>query len=94
MGLYQSEIGFPTLKHEVNYINGNLELAKAGYSFTTFDISETEQQFALPQPMPAKFVKEYFSIKEEMVKKFMILLNQRFQMGWIFLCRLERFIFF
>lgn len=30
MGVYQSEIGFPTLKHEVNYINGNLELAKAG----------------------------------------------------------------
>ncbi len=30
MGIYQSEIGFPTLKHEVNYINANLELAKAG----------------------------------------------------------------
>jgi isopropylmalate/homocitrate/citramalate synthase len=30
MGVYQSEIGFPTLRHEVNYINGNLELAKAG----------------------------------------------------------------
>ncbi|MDA8083788.1 MAG: hypothetical protein M0024_09060 [Nitrospiraceae bacterium] len=30
MGIYQSEIGFPTLKHEVNYINGNLELAKLG----------------------------------------------------------------
>jgi homocitrate synthase NifV len=30
MGIYQSEIGFPTLKHEVNYINGNLELVKIG----------------------------------------------------------------
>jgi isopropylmalate/homocitrate/citramalate synthase len=30
MGVFQSEIGFPTLKHEVNYINGNLELARAG----------------------------------------------------------------
>lgn len=30
MGVYQSEIGFPTLRHEVNYINGNLELAKIG----------------------------------------------------------------
>jgi len=30
MGIYQSEVGFPTLKHEVNYINANLELAKAG----------------------------------------------------------------
>lgn len=30
MGVYQSEIGFPTLKHEVNYINANLELAKMG----------------------------------------------------------------
>ena len=30
MGLYQSEVGFPTLKHEVNYINGNIQLAKAG----------------------------------------------------------------
>jgi homocitrate synthase NifV len=30
MGIYQSELGFPTLKHEVNYINANLELAKAG----------------------------------------------------------------
>jgi isopropylmalate/homocitrate/citramalate synthase len=30
MGIFQSEIGFPTLKHEVNYINANLELAKIG----------------------------------------------------------------
>ena len=30
MGIFQSEIGFPTLKHEVNYINANLELVKAG----------------------------------------------------------------
>lgn len=30
MGLFQSEIGFPTLRHEVNYINANLELVKKG----------------------------------------------------------------
>jgi isopropylmalate/homocitrate/citramalate synthase len=30
MGIYQSEVGFPTLKHEVNYINANLELLKLG----------------------------------------------------------------
>lgn len=30
MGVFQSEIGFPTLRHEKNYINANLELAKAG----------------------------------------------------------------
>lgn len=30
MGIYQSEIGFPTLRHEINYINGNLDLLKAG----------------------------------------------------------------
>jgi homocitrate synthase NifV len=30
MGLYQSEVGFPTLKHEVNYINGNIQLARIG----------------------------------------------------------------
>jgi isopropylmalate/homocitrate/citramalate synthase len=30
MGVYQSEIGFPTLKHEISYINANLELAKIG----------------------------------------------------------------
>ncbi len=30
MGIYQSEIGFPTLRHEVNYINANLELAQKG----------------------------------------------------------------
>lgn len=30
MGLFQSEIGFPTIRHEVNYINANLELAKMG----------------------------------------------------------------
>ena len=30
MGIYQSEIGFPTLKHEVNYINANLLLARQG----------------------------------------------------------------
>ena len=28
MGVYQSEMGFPTIKHEVNYINANLELVK------------------------------------------------------------------
>ncbi len=31
MGVFQSEIGFPTLTHEVNYINANLELAKKGF---------------------------------------------------------------
>ncbi len=30
MGVFQSEIGFPTLKHEVNYVNANLDLAKKG----------------------------------------------------------------
>ncbi len=30
MGIFQSEIGFPTLKHEVHYINANLRLAKEG----------------------------------------------------------------
>jgi len=30
MGIFQSEIGFPTLRHELNYINANLELAKKG----------------------------------------------------------------
>jgi homocitrate synthase NifV len=30
MGIFQSEIGFPTLKQEINYINANLELAKKG----------------------------------------------------------------
>lgn len=30
MGIFQSEIGFPTLKHEANYINANLELQNAG----------------------------------------------------------------
>ncbi|MFX1376567.1 MAG: homocitrate synthase [Promethearchaeota archaeon] len=30
MGIYQSEIGFPTTLHETNYINANLELAKIG----------------------------------------------------------------
>ncbi len=30
MGVFQSEVGFPTLNHEVNYINANLDLAKKG----------------------------------------------------------------
>ncbi len=30
MGVYQSEMGFPALSHEANYINANLELAKVG----------------------------------------------------------------
>jgi homocitrate synthase NifV len=29
-GIYQSEMGFPTIRHETNYINANLELAKMG----------------------------------------------------------------
>ncbi len=28
MGITQSEFGFPTTKHEINYLNGNLELAE------------------------------------------------------------------
>ena len=30
MGITQSEFGFPTTKHEINYLNGNLELVKRG----------------------------------------------------------------
>src|SRR3989338_3099011 len=30
MGVYQSEFGFPMTKHEINYLNGNLQLAKKG----------------------------------------------------------------
>jgi len=30
MGIFQSEFGFPTTKHEANYLNANLELAEMG----------------------------------------------------------------
>lgn len=30
MGIYQSEFGFPTTRHETNYLNANIELAKLG----------------------------------------------------------------
>jgi len=30
MGVFQSEFGFPVTKHETNYLNANLELAKMG----------------------------------------------------------------
>ncbi len=30
MGIFQSELGFPFTKHEINYINANLELAQMG----------------------------------------------------------------
>ncbi|MBF0567354.1 MAG: homocitrate synthase [Nitrospirae bacterium] len=30
MGIFQSEVGFPTLKHEVGYINANLKLFEKG----------------------------------------------------------------
>jgi len=30
MGIYQSEFGFPFTRHEINYLNANLELAAAG----------------------------------------------------------------
>ncbi|MBF0539572.1 MAG: homocitrate synthase [Nitrospirae bacterium] len=30
MGIYQSEVGFPTLRHEVGYINANLKLYEKG----------------------------------------------------------------
>jgi isopropylmalate/homocitrate/citramalate synthase len=30
MGIFQSEFGFPTTRHEINYINANLELAEIG----------------------------------------------------------------
>ena len=30
MGISQSEFGFPTTGHELNYLNGNLELVERG----------------------------------------------------------------
>jgi homocitrate synthase NifV len=30
MGVFQSEFGFPTTRHEINYLNANLELAEMG----------------------------------------------------------------
>jgi len=30
MGVFQSEFGFPTTRHEINYLNANLELAEIG----------------------------------------------------------------
>ena len=30
MGIFQSEYGFPTTNHEINYLNANLELVKKG----------------------------------------------------------------
>lgn len=35
MGITQSEFGFPTTKHEINYLNGNLELVERGVIKTT-----------------------------------------------------------
>lgn len=35
MGITQSEFGFPTTQHEINYLNGNLELVKRGAIRTT-----------------------------------------------------------
>ena len=35
MGITQSEFGFPTTKHEINYLNGNLELVRRGTISTT-----------------------------------------------------------
>ena len=35
MGITQSEFGFPTTQHELNYLNGNLELVKRGVISTT-----------------------------------------------------------
>jgi len=31
MGVHQSEFGFPVTKHETNYINANLEMAKKAF---------------------------------------------------------------
>jgi len=31
MGVFQSEFGFPTTRHETNYLNANLELARKGF---------------------------------------------------------------
>lgn len=35
MGITQSEFGFPTTKHEINYLNGNLELVERNVISTT-----------------------------------------------------------
>lgn len=30
MGIFQSEAGFPVTKHEINYLNANIQLVKKG----------------------------------------------------------------
>ena len=39
MGITQSEFGFPTTRHEINYLNGNLELVKRKVITTTTKLS-------------------------------------------------------
>ena len=62
MGIFQSEIGFPTLRHEVNYINANLELEKAEYKkgqgFTiVFTCGKQTCTLAIPDPGSQKQAK-------------------------------------
>jgi homocitrate synthase NifV len=72
MGITQSEFGFPTTKHELNYLNANLELVNRGAISTTKlsgwmrgIASDVEQSFAnVPE---LKYVNLSQSTSEQMI---------------------------
>jgi homocitrate synthase NifV len=52
MGVFQSEFGFPTTRHEVNYLNANIALANMGFSLQSgFRAGSEPSPVTLKQPL-------------------------------------------
>jgi len=73
MGVYQSEFGFPTTRHESNYLNANLELAEMGVfdslrleGWVRATVSDVDEAFRL---VPAlKYLNLSISTSDQMIE--------------------------
>lgn len=83
MGIFQSEFGFPTTNHEINYLNANLELAK-NKAIKRLRLSgwlraiTNDVELALKNVPDLKYVNLSISTSDQMIKhKFQGKLNYK-----------------
>jgi homocitrate synthase NifV len=73
MGIFQSEFGFPTTNHEINYLNANLELAEKGV-IKRLRLSgwvraiKTDVEMAFRNVPKLKFMNLSISTSDQMIK--------------------------
>ncbi len=73
MGIWQSEFGFPVTKHEINYLNANLELVKLG-SIPRMRLSgwiravKEDVELALKNVPELKYINMSISTSDQMIQ--------------------------